>query len=172
MVSEGALRWALRPWLRRLVTRSISILPSIIIAGAVGREGLDKALNGSQVALSVALPFVSAPLIYFTSVERYMRVRPGLARFGGHYGSLEEEGVVVVSEEVGVAVEKGVWGRVKGWVTGGGWRRKGRASAGREHDREVVRMANNWFVTGFGVVVWLVITIMNVANLVLLGMGS
>jgi metal iron transporter len=33
-------------------------------------------------------------------------------------------------------------------------------------------MANNWFVTGFGVVVWLVITIMNVANLVLLGMGS
>ena len=172
MVSEGALRWALRPWLRRLVTRSISIAPSIVIAAAVGREGLDAALNGSQVALSVALPFVSAPLIYFTSVERYMRVRPGLARFGGHYGSLEEEGVGQgpESEEV-VVVEKGVWGRVKRWV-GGGWRRRGRASAGREYDREVVRMANNWFVTGFGVVVWLVITIMNVANLVLLGKGS
>jgi metal iron transporter len=63
MVSEGALNWTLAPWLRRLVTRSISITPSIIIAGAVGREGLNAALNGSQVALSVILPFVSAPLI-------------------------------------------------------------------------------------------------------------
>ncbi|KAJ4293882.1 NRAMP-like transporter smf-3 [Collariella sp. IMI 366227] len=73
MVSEGALRWRLRPWLRRLVTRSISIAPSIVIAAAVGREGLDRALNASQVALSVALPFVSAPLIWFTSRERFMR---------------------------------------------------------------------------------------------------
>ncbi|EHK99511.1 putative Manganese transporter SMF1 [Glarea lozoyensis 74030] len=66
MVSEGALNWTIAPWLRRLITRSISITPSIIIAGAVGREGLSAALNGSQVALSVSLPFISAPLIYFT----------------------------------------------------------------------------------------------------------
>lgn len=52
MVSEGALRWKVKPWLRRLVTRSISITPSIITAGAVGRSGLNAALNGSQVALS------------------------------------------------------------------------------------------------------------------------
>lgn len=76
MVSEGALRWTLAPWVRRLITRSISITPSIIIAAAVGKDGLTAALNGSQVALSVALPFVSAPIIYFTCRSRYMAVRP------------------------------------------------------------------------------------------------
>ncbi|KAK1836684.1 natural resistance-associated macrophage protein-domain-containing protein [Podospora conica] len=88
MVSEGALRWTVRPWVRRLVTRSVSIVPSIVIAALVGREGLDAALNGSQVALSVTLPFVTAPLVYFTSVERYMRVKEGGgARYGVHGGS-------------------------------------------------------------------------------------
>merc|ERR1712098_1011794 len=71
MVSEGALNWKLAPWLRRLLTRSISITPSIIIAAAVGRDGLSAALNGTQIALSVILPFVSAPLIYFTCRNKY-----------------------------------------------------------------------------------------------------
>ncbi|KAM3075476.1 NRAMP-like transporter smf-3 [Clarireedia jacksonii] len=75
MVSEGAINWTIRPWLRRLLTRSISITPSIIIAGAVGREGLSAALNASQVALSITLPFISAPLIYFTCRNRYMTVQ-------------------------------------------------------------------------------------------------
>ena len=74
MVSEGQLNWSIKPWLRRLITRSISITPSIIIAGAVGREGLGKALQGSQVVLSVILPFVSAPLIWFTCRAQYMKV--------------------------------------------------------------------------------------------------
>ena len=75
MVSEGSLNWTVAPWLRRLLTRSISITPSIIIAAAVGRDGLSAALNGSQVALSVILPFVSAPLIYFTCRNKYMHVK-------------------------------------------------------------------------------------------------
>lgn len=74
MVSEGALNWTVVPWLRRLITRAISITPSIIIAAAVGKDGLSAALNGTQVALSVILPFVSAPLIYFTCRNRYMTV--------------------------------------------------------------------------------------------------
>ncbi|KAI9846268.1 MAG: hypothetical protein M1837_004257 [Sclerophora amabilis] len=74
IVSEGALNWTVAPWLRRLLTRSISIVPSIIIAAAVGRQGLSAALTGSQVALSVILPFVSAPLIYFTCRNKYMTV--------------------------------------------------------------------------------------------------
>jgi metal iron transporter len=74
IVSEGQLQWSVRPWVRRLITRSISITPSIIIAGAVGREGLGRALEGSQVALSIILPVVSAPLIWFTCRSSYMRV--------------------------------------------------------------------------------------------------
>ena len=45
MVSEGALNWSMAPWLRRLITRSISITPLIIIAGAVGKDGLTAALT-------------------------------------------------------------------------------------------------------------------------------
>jgi len=74
MISEGSLRWTCAPWLRRLFTRSISIVPSIIVAGAVGREGLSSALNASQITLCVILPFVSAPLIYFTCRNKYMTV--------------------------------------------------------------------------------------------------
>ncbi|OHW91771.1 manganese transporter [Colletotrichum incanum] len=81
MVSEGALNWKMRPWLRRLATRSISVTPSIVIAGAIGREGVSVALNASQVVLSVVLPFVTAPLIYFTCRNKYMTVRDGGARF-------------------------------------------------------------------------------------------
>ncbi|KAL9095750.1 MAG: hypothetical protein Q9165_002182 [Trypethelium subeluteriae] len=77
IVSEGSLNWKMKPWVRRLFTRSISITPSIIIAGAVGRHGLSAALQGSQVALSVLLPFLSAPLVYFTCLNRFMTVPGG-----------------------------------------------------------------------------------------------
>lgn len=76
MISEGQLTWSVKPWVRRLMTRSLSITPSIIIAGAVGREGLSVALEASQVALSIILPFVSAPLIYFTCRNRFMTITP------------------------------------------------------------------------------------------------
>ena len=79
MVSEGSLNWKIKPWVRRLFTRSISITPGIIIAGAVGQQGLSAALQGSQVALSVLLPFLSGPLIYFTCLNRFMTV-PGAER--------------------------------------------------------------------------------------------
>ncbi|KAK5144141.1 NRAMP-like transporter smf-3 [Rachicladosporium monterosium] len=92
MVSEGQLNLRFTPWVRRLMTRSISITPSIIIAGAVGAKGLSAALEGTQVALSVILPFVSAPLIYFTCRDRYMTVgvvgSAGGSREGGGAGSM------------------------------------------------------------------------------------
>lgn len=142
MVSEGALSWNMRPWLRRLITRSMSITPSIIIAGAVGREGLDTALNASQVALSVVLPFVSAPLIYFTCMNKYMKVLPGRARFG-----------VYVGED-----NNGTDDRNR--------------SEGQGRQLENVKMANSIPVVIIAVVIWLIIAAMNVANLVLLGLGK
>ncbi|OCL07555.1 divalent metal ion transporter [Glonium stellatum] len=94
MVSEGQLNWTIKPWVRRLVTRSISITPSIIIAGAVGREGLSRALEGSQVALSVILPFTSAPLIWFTCRSQYMKVEVGnsdVPEWAGARGDAESD---------------------------------------------------------------------------------
>ncbi|KAG9829113.1 natural resistance-associated macrophage protein, partial [Aureobasidium melanogenum] len=116
MICEGQLTWSVKPWVRRLMTRSISITPSIIIAGAVGAEGLSAALDGSQVALSVILPFVSAPLIYFTCRERYMTMP---------------------------------------------------ASNG-----DLISMRNHWFTAIIAVLIWLIIVVMNVALLVLLGLGE
>ncbi|KAF5672059.1 manganese transporter [Fusarium heterosporum] len=99
MVSEGALNWHVKPWVRRFITRSISITPSIIIAGAVGRQGLNAALNGSQVALSIILPFVSAPLIYFTCRDKYMTVQAGSARW--RLGPFDDE----AADETGVELQ-------------------------------------------------------------------
>ena len=127
LLSEGALNWTVAPWLRRLLTRSISITPSIIIAGAVGKEGLSAALNGTQVALSVALPFVSAPLIYFTCRNKYMIV-------GGVRSMNDDE------EE--------------------------------EERSEHCKMKNHWAVSVLAVAIWLVLVIMNVALLVLVGLGK
>ena len=134
LLSEGALNWNIRPWLRRLATRSISIVPSIVIAGAVGKKGLSAALNATQVALSIALPFISAPLIYFTCRNKYMVV-------GGAQPRERDE----MDQELELE---------------------------QEQMDERKKMRNHWLVSIIAVLIWLVITIMNVALLVLLGLGK
>ncbi|ODV60988.1 divalent metal ion transporter SMF2 [Ascoidea rubescens DSM 1968] len=74
MVSEGFLNWSFPPALRRLITRSIAIIPCFLLVLITGRSGLSNALNFSQVLLSLLLPIVSAPLIYFTANKKTMRV--------------------------------------------------------------------------------------------------
>ncbi|GAA5828942.1 hypothetical protein JCM11251_004073, partial [Rhodosporidiobolus azoricus] len=74
IVSEGFLNWRTRPWVRRLVTRLINIVPSLAVAAAVGRDGIDTLLIASQVALSIVLTFVLLPLIVFTSQHSIMAV--------------------------------------------------------------------------------------------------
>ncbi|CAI5758110.1 unnamed protein product [Candida verbasci] len=74
VVSEGHINWTVKPWLRRLITRSISIIPCLIIASCLGREGLSIALNISQVIISILLPPLTAPLIYFTCCNKYMTI--------------------------------------------------------------------------------------------------
>ncbi|RYP64181.1 hypothetical protein DL771_008872 [Monosporascus sp. 5C6A] len=168
MVCEGALRWRVRPWLRRLATRSISILPSIAIAaGAQGRGRLSAALNGSQVALSVVLPFVSAPLIYFTCAKRHMRVqKPGTARFvvEGADGGYGRGGKL---RRHRVAVDD-----VEGTGDGHSGGSDNTATARLRGAGPAICMANKWWTAAFGVAVWLLIVVMNVANIVLLGLGK
>jgi metal iron transporter len=122
MVSEGMLNWTVKPWVRRLATRTISIIPSIIIAAAVGRPGLNTALTASQVVLSVILPFVTAPLIYFTCRSKFMTV----------------------------SVQGGMLGT----------------------QPEVVNMRNSWILATFSILIWIVLAVMNVALLVLIGLGK
>lgn len=167
MVSEGQLNWTLKPWQRRLVTRLISITPSIIIAGAVGRQGLDAALQGSQVALSIVLPFVTAPLIWFTCLNKYMTVQPGMARFAIQGAQTDAEARPGGGRDADAAGEAGgrkrsLWGRIMFKRSSGG---EGEAEGGP------VKMANSWYVAALAMLIWLIMAAMNVANLVLLGQG-
>lgn len=74
LVCEGALNWRIHPFLRRLLTRCIACIPALIIAASTGQGGLAAALNACNVVLSVALIFLTFPLIWYTSCHRYMRV--------------------------------------------------------------------------------------------------
>ncbi|KAH3900124.1 related to Manganese transporter SMF1 [Saccharomycodes ludwigii] len=75
IVSEGHLNWKIKPWKRRIVTRSIAIIPCLVVSLCIGKDALNKALNASQVVLSILLPFLSAPLIFFTCKKSIMRVK-------------------------------------------------------------------------------------------------
>ncbi len=67
IVMEGFLNIRLRPWLRRLITRSIAIIPAAIVAILYGDSGTAQLLILSQVILSLQLSFAVFPLVQFTS---------------------------------------------------------------------------------------------------------
>ena len=67
IVMEGFLNIRLRPWLRRLITRGIAIVPAVVVAIMFGESGTAKLLVLSQVILSMQLSFAVFPLVAFTS---------------------------------------------------------------------------------------------------------
>ena len=67
IVMEGFLNIRLRPWLRRLITRAIAIVPAAIVAILYGESGTAQLLILSQVILSLQLSFAVFPLVRFTS---------------------------------------------------------------------------------------------------------
>ncbi|MEO5802008.1 MAG: Nramp family divalent metal transporter [Verrucomicrobiota bacterium] len=72
IVMEGFLNIRLRPWLRRLITRAIAIIPAVIVTMMYGESGTAKLLIFSQVILSLQLSFAVIPLIIFTSSRKKM----------------------------------------------------------------------------------------------------
>ena len=67
IVMEGFVKIRLRPYIRRLITRSIALLPAVVIISISGDQGTYKLLILSQVILSLQLPFAVVPLVHFTS---------------------------------------------------------------------------------------------------------
>ena len=67
IVMEGFLNLRLKPWLRRLITRAIAIIPAVIVIGVYGEGKVTSLLILSQVILSFQLPFAVIPLVQFTS---------------------------------------------------------------------------------------------------------
>ncbi len=72
VVMEGFMHWRLQPWLRRVITRSLAILPAILIIGIRGDSSVNDLLTLSQVVLALQLPFAMFPLLHFTSSRRRM----------------------------------------------------------------------------------------------------
>ncbi len=72
IVMEGFINLRLRPWLRRLITRLIAIIPAVIVIAIYGDEGTGPLLILSQVILSMQLPFAVFPLVMFTSDPKKM----------------------------------------------------------------------------------------------------
>jgi manganese transport protein len=72
VVMEGFLQIRLKPWIRRLVTRAIAILPAILVIGIAGEGKVTSLLILSQVVLSFQLPFAVIPLVQFTSERAKM----------------------------------------------------------------------------------------------------
>ncbi|HEY4956930.1 MAG TPA: divalent metal cation transporter, partial [Caldimonas sp.] len=79
IVMEGFINLRLRPWLRRLITRLIAIIPAIVVVAWYGERGTGPLLILSQVILSLQLPFAVVPLVMFTSDRTKMGpfVNPG-----------------------------------------------------------------------------------------------
>jgi len=72
VVMEGFLNIRMRPWLRRLITRGIAIIPAILVTALWGASGTARLLILSQVVLSMQLSFAVFPLVMFTSDRRKM----------------------------------------------------------------------------------------------------
>jgi manganese transport protein len=72
VVMEGFMRWRLRPWVRRLITRLLAILPAIFIIGLRGDGSVNDLLVLSQVVLALQLPLAMFPLLHFTSSKKWM----------------------------------------------------------------------------------------------------
>ena len=72
VVMEGFMHWRIQPWLRRLITRTLAILPAVLIIGIRGDSSVNDLLTLSQVVLALQLPFAMFPLLQFTCSRQRM----------------------------------------------------------------------------------------------------
>jgi manganese transport protein len=72
VVMEGFMHWRIQPWVRRLITRAMAIIPAIIVIGIRGDASVNDLLTLSQVVLALQLPFAMFPLLAFTSSRKRM----------------------------------------------------------------------------------------------------
>ena len=72
VVMEGFMHWRIKPWVRRLITRTLAIVPAVLIIGLRGDSSVTDLLTLSQVVLALQLPFAMLPLLHFTSSRQRM----------------------------------------------------------------------------------------------------
>jgi manganese transport protein len=108
IVMEGFLNIRLRPWVRRMITRLIAIVPAAIVASMFGEKGTNNLLILSQVILSLQLSFAVVPLVMFTCDKKKM---------GNFVNAPWLKGLSWVATAVIIVLNAYlVWDTVKGWI--------------------------------------------------------
>ncbi|KAI5998054.1 smf Mn2+ and Fe2+ transporter [Pisolithus albus] len=159
-VSEGFLHWKVSPVLRRLLTRLLGLIPSMVVAIAVGPNGINALLVASQVVLSIILPFVTFPLVYLTSSSRIMKVRkpPQLSPRTVTSSDSNTSASASADPPMLEAVPKDTHETLQDPETG---------------DKvEYVDFSSGKIITAAGILTWLIIVVANVFALVTLGQGN
>jgi manganese transport protein len=111
IVMEGFVKIRLRPYLRRLLTRSIALVPAVVVISISGNEGTYKLLILSQVILSLQLPFAIVPLVHFTSDKLKM---------GSFVNKLWVKVMAWITSVVIIALNaKLVYDQLQDWIEGG-----------------------------------------------------
>jgi manganese transport protein len=72
VVMEGFMHWRIAPWVRRLATRTLAILPAVFVIGLRGDSSVTDLLTLSQVVLALQLPFAMIPMLHFTCSGKRM----------------------------------------------------------------------------------------------------
>jgi manganese transport protein len=72
VVMEGFMHWRIKPWVRRLITRVVAIIPTVFIIGIRGESSVTDLLTLSQVVLALQLPLAMFPMLQFTSSRKRM----------------------------------------------------------------------------------------------------
>ncbi|KIK49560.1 Nramp transporter [Suillus luteus UH-Slu-Lm8-n1] len=180
IVSEGFIMWNVSPFVRRLLTRLISLIPSMIVAISSGGAGINALLIGSQVVLSVVLPFVAFPLIYLTSSKMVMTVKTPkviqekvidtLPIPSTHTVSLVSDAMSTHQRPLPVTTDIDVVERNLENHDGSIKHPSTQACGTQEYG--VVDFSNGYIVTVLACAIWVVVLIANVYAIVMLAMGQ
>jgi manganese transport protein len=108
IVMEGYLNLRIQPWVRRIITRLIAIIPAVIVITIFGEGVTGKLLILSQVILSLQLGFAIIPLIHFVSDKSKMR--------GFHIGRATQIASWIVATVIVALNGKLVYDEINGWL--------------------------------------------------------
>ncbi|MBC7606819.1 MAG: Nramp family divalent metal transporter [Burkholderiales bacterium] len=108
IVMEGYLNLRIQPWVRRIITRLIAIIPAVVVILIYGESVTGKLLILSQVILSLQLGFAIIPLIHFVSDKSKMK--------GFHIGKMTQIAAWIIATIIVSLNGKLVFSQIQGWL--------------------------------------------------------
>ncbi|OBA27028.1 natural resistance-associated macrophage protein [Hanseniaspora valbyensis NRRL Y-1626] len=127
IIADGFLDWSFPLNIRRSLSRAVAVMPCLILVFVSGKKGLSAALNASQVILSLLLPFVTFPLIYFTCNKKIMSVKRKINK-----NSITNSTLTNVNSQED------------------------------DDEYEYVDMSNGKIMTAFSIILWLLVSFLNI----------